>query len=139
MLSVLSTPCTKPTRCHSATRRPVRRATSASRAAYLLPLPPAEQVCVCVLGGGVQQWHADNASKQTRAKSLRQREEAWPLHGRPKRAAEGRHRSTQRPAAAASAAPPTLQVWVVVLDDVVGQHPRQARLVGAAAHTQTGR
>ena len=39
MLSVLSTPCTKPTRCHSATSRPVRSHTSRHHAACAPGLP----------------------------------------------------------------------------------------------------
>lgn len=35
MLSVLSTPCTKPTPCHAATRRAVRRQTSANQSAAM--------------------------------------------------------------------------------------------------------
>lgn len=44
MLSVLSTPCTKPSACHLATSAPVRRATSRSSAVYSQP-PPLRRTC----------------------------------------------------------------------------------------------
>ncbi len=79
MLSVLSTPCVKPTDCHAATSAAVRCTTSPSSAAYLPSLPVPAQHAPC------QQENVGNPNVQRQSLAARalRRAQAGPNHSLP--------------------------------------------------------